>query len=73
MLATAVTLALLGFAATILADLFRDHGQKIMAALKGRSWISQPPLLARPITVRLNQRYPASRPMRAQPEWRAAA
>lgn len=73
MLAIAVTLALFGFAVAMLAQLVRNDGPKIVAALQGHSWTAQPPLSARPVTVRVSQRYPASRPVRAQPAWRAAA
>ena len=73
MLATALTLALTGFAVAMLAGLLRHDGRKIVAALQGRSWAAEPPFATRPVTVRLSPRYPASRPMRALPELRAAA
>ena len=73
MLATAVTLALLGFAIAMIVELVRDEGKKMLAALKGKSWAAEPPLSLRPVTVRFSQRYPASRPVRARPAWRAAA
>jgi hypothetical protein len=51
-----------------------DLGAKIIAALKGRSIASQP-IMVRPVSVRISQRYPAlrSQPVRATAEWRAAA
>ena len=73
MLATLVTLALLGFAVAMLVEMIRFDGQKMLAALQGRSWTAQPQQSVRPVTVRYSQRYPASRPLRAQPAWRAAA
>ena len=73
MFATAATLALLGFAIAMLAGMLRSEGRKIVAALQGNSWTSQPPLSVRPMTVRFSPRYPASRPLRARPAMRAAA
>ena len=73
MFASALTLALLGIAmAAVIRQLSRD-GDKIIAALRGESWIAAPPSPQHPVIVRLSQRYPATRPMRARPEWRAAA
>ena len=73
MLATLVTLALLGFAVAMLVEMIRFDGQKMLAALQGRSWTAQPPQSVRPVTVRYSQRYPASRTMPARLAWRAAA
>ena len=73
MLAIVTTLALFGFAILSLAGMVRAEGRKIRAALQGNSWASQQSSSVRPITVRFSQRYPASRPMRAQPAMRAAA
>ncbi len=73
MLAIVATLALLTFAAGFLFELVRHDGGKILAALQGRSWLAERPMSARPVTVRYSPRYPATRPMRAQAEWRAAA
>ncbi len=72
MLAALVTLALLGFAVAMLAEMVRHDGRKMLAALQGRSWISEPPS-PRPITVRFSPCYPVTQPLRAQPELRAAA
>ena len=78
MLAIALTLALLGVAIAAIAQQFRRDGDKIIAALRGESWIATPPTPQRAVMVRVSQRYPANQPMRAQPtltlaEWRAAA
>ncbi len=49
-------------------------GAKIVAALRGHSMLAMPPQSLRPISVRFRPRAEAvRRPMRAQPEWRAAA
>ena len=60
LLATALTLALLGFAVSMLLRLVRQDGDKIIAALEGRSWTAQPPALARPVTVRFSPRCTAA-------------
>jgi len=73
MFAIAVTLALFGFAALMLASMVRAEGRKMMAAMEGRSWASRQSASAGPVTLRLSPRYPASRPMRAQAGLRAAA
>ena len=73
MLATAATLALLAIVGWTLVTIVHNDRNKILAALRGQSWIVSPPVSGHPVTVRVSQRYPAVRPMRAQPEWRAAA
>ena len=73
MLATVVTLALLGLVVSMLAGLVRQDGQKIVAALQGRSWTAQPPASFRPVQVRFTQRYPAARQVRRRQELSAAA
>jgi hypothetical protein len=73
MLVAAVTLALLGFALWCLAELVRHDGQKMLAALKGQSWMSQPPASVWPVTIRFTQRYPAARPLRSRAALRVAA
>ena len=78
MLAIALTLALLGVAIAAIAQQFRRDGDKIIAALRGETWIAIPPIPQRPVMVRVSQRYPANRPMLTVPiltlvEWRAAA
>ena len=67
MIATAVTLAILWFVGTMLGELIRQNRDKILAALQGRSFLSQhstPP--ARPVTVRFSSRCKAE-----VSEWRA--
>lgn len=73
LVATALTLVLIAFLATMLAELARQDGGKIYAALQGRSWASGPPLPARPVTVRFSPRYTAMQPALAQSALRAAA
>ena len=73
MLAIAVTLALFGFAVSMLVAMVRRDSCKIVAALQGNSPTALPPRSVRPVTIRFSQRYPASRPMRIQPALRAAA
>jgi hypothetical protein len=72
MLAALATLALFGFALAMLTEMLRRDGRKILAALQGRSWISEPQS-PRPVTVRFSHRYPATQPLRARPLLRAAA
>ncbi len=72
-------LATLAFLATLwlVARLALDHagsGAKISAALLGRSMLAVPPQSVRPISVRFQPRAGlVRRPLRALPEWRAAA
>jgi len=73
MFAIAVTLALFGFAASMLIAMVRRDSCKIVAALQGNSPTALPPRSVRPVTIRFNQRYPASRPMWVRPALRAAA
>jgi hypothetical protein len=70
---TALTLALIGFVASTLAELARQDGLKIVAALEGRSWAAGSPRPAPPVTVRFSPRYTAGRPEPARPALRAAA
>src|SRR4030095_8399184 len=62
MLATALTLALLGLVMAVLVDLIQQNGAKITAALEGRSWTAQPLVLTRPMTVQFSPRYMAEQP-----------
>jgi hypothetical protein len=71
LIATALTLALIGFVASMLADLARQNGSKIAAALLGRSSVSPLPTL--PAAVRFSLRYTAARPETVRPALRAAA
>ena len=72
MLAALATLALFGFALAMPVEMLRRDGRKILAALQGHSWSSQPQS-PRPVTVRFSQRYPVAQPLRARPSLRAAA
>lgn len=72
MIAALVTLAFLGFAIAMLAEMVRHDGRKILAALSGRSWIAEPPSPS-PVTARFRPRYPVIQPLRARPALRAAA
>ena len=71
MLAAAITLALFAFILTMVTDVIRRDGRKIIAALEGRS-IAEP-RQARPVTIRFSQPRKAAE----QPLWqiglRAAA
>lgn len=73
MLATAATLALLTIVGWTLFSVVHNGRNKILAALRGQSWIASPPLSGLPVIIRVSQRYPEFRPLRAQQEWRAAA
>jgi hypothetical protein len=69
MIAAALTLAAFGLVLTLVVDVMRRDGAKIVAALEGRSWTSDH---SRPVTISF------SRPDRAaapdlRPELRAAA
>ena len=73
MFATAATLVLLAIVGSTLFSMVRNDRNKILAALRGQSWIASPPVSGLPVTVRVSQRYPAVRSIRVQPAWRAAA
>ena len=72
MLAAAITLCLFGFVLTMVVDVIRRDGRKIVAALEGRSLVSEP-MPTRPATVRFSQQRRAEEPRRLQPVLRAAA
>lgn len=73
MFATLVTLSLLAGAISLLISMVRANGDKIVAALEGQSWTSQPPAVRfRPMTVRLESAGGEIVPIRTQ-AWRAAA
>ena len=72
MLSTAITVALFGFVLTMVVDVIRRDGRKIVAALEGQSLIAEP-APARPITVRFSQPRRAAEPVRVWPALRAAA
>ncbi len=72
--ATLAFLATVWLVAKIALDIADGAGAKIFAALRGQSMLAQPPQSVRPISVRFRPRAEAvRRPMRVQPEWRAAA
>ena len=70
---TTLTLALIGFVASMLVELGRRDGLKIVAALHGRSLASGSTLPASPATVRFSPRYAAQRAEPVRPALRAAA
>ena len=72
MFATAVTLALFGLVLTLVTDVIRRDGRKIIAALEGRSLIAEP-APTRPITVTFSQPRRVAEPVRLAPALRAAA
>ena len=73
-LATLAFLATLWLVARIALELADGSGAKIVAALRGQSMLAYPPQSVRPISVRFQPRAVAvRRPVRARPEWRAAA
>ena len=72
--ATLAFLATIWFIARIALEMADGTGVKILTALRGQSMLAQPPQSVRPITVRFRPRAESvRRPMRVQPEWRAAA
>lgn len=64
--------AVIALSALVLAETLQDNFAKIVAALEGRSFLSQPLLVTRPVTVRIVSRR-VSRPLTARPQLRAAA
>lgn len=70
-LATLVFLAATWLAILAMLLVIGGNQAKILAALRGRSPLSQPP--SPPVQVRVSQRSRLQRPLRALPEWRAAA
>jgi hypothetical protein len=73
MFASAVTLALFAFVGWMLTAMVRRDAGKIAAALQGQSWTAAIPAGRPNVALRFSQRFPAQRPVRARPEWRAAA
>ena len=73
MFVAAVALALFGFILTLVVDVIRRDGRKIIAALEGRSWVAKPSY-GRPVTIRFSPRCTAEElvPM-SQPGLRVAA
>jgi hypothetical protein len=72
MIAAALTLALFGFILTLVVDVMRRDGAKIMAALGGRSWTAQPSS-GRLVTIRFSRLDRAAGWGPQSPELRAAA
>jgi hypothetical protein len=68
MLAAALTLAVFGFVLTLVVDVMRRDGRKIVAALEGRSWTARP-TQGRPVTIRFN---PQRTEAVLEPKWRPA-
>jgi hypothetical protein len=71
-LAAFASCTLLALAAVTLWETLGQSAHKIVAALEGRSLITQPVLQTRPVEVRISSRR-VSRPVTAQPRMRAAA
>lgn len=59
-------------AAVVMVETIGLNASAIRAALAGRSFLSQPTLVSRPVTVRMASRR-VSRPLSVQPRLRAAA
>ena len=72
MLAALVTVTLFGFILTLVIDVMRRDGAKILAALEGRSWTAQP-TGGRPVTISFSRPDVAGTLARSLPELRAAA
>ena len=73
MLAAAVTLALFGFILTLVVDVMRRDGAKVLAAIEGHSWTAGPNA-ARSAAIRFNpQRMEAPPAPTWQPGLRVAA
>lgn len=64
--------ALLGTALLTIGETLVTHRDKILAALAGRSLLTEPMVVTRPVTVRTVSRR-VSRPLKAAPRLRAAA
>ena len=72
MFATAITLALFAFVLTMVIDVIRRDGRKILAALEGRSWTAEP-TAGRPVTIRFSQQRKGAERWLVKPALRAAA
>ncbi len=71
-LATAAFLATLWMIGIVAVSMFTESGVKIAAALKGRSLLATAPTET-PVAVRISLRSRLPRPVRVQPQLRAAA
>lgn len=72
MLTAVVTLALFGVILTLVVDVVRRDGMKVIAALEGHSWTAQP-AASRPVAIRFNGSDREAVPVRGLPGLRAAA
>ena len=73
-LATLAFLVTFWLVARIALELADGSGAKMLAALRGQSMLALPPQTLKPISVRFQPRaVEVRRPVRVQPEWRAAA
>ena len=72
MLAAAITLSLFAFVLTMVVDVIRRDGQKVLAALEGRSLVSEP-MPTRPVTVRFSPQRRAAEQRSLRPALRAVA
>ena len=72
-LATLPFLVALTLAAGVIAQLLREDGYKMLAALKGESLLATPVLTTRAVVVRMNARAQRVDVRRSAPRWRAAA
>ena len=73
MFAIALTLVLFGFVLTMVVDVIRRDGGKVIAALEGHSWAARP-TGGRPVTIRFNpQRTEVELELMWQPGLRAVA
>ena len=68
MFAIAFSLALFGFVLTMVVDVIRRDGGKVVAALEGRSWTAGP-TEGRPATIRFN---PRRTEVELEPLWQPA-
>ena len=71
--ATAAFLTTLWMIVTVAVSMVGESGSKILAALKGQSFLATAPIEIAPVTVRVSQRARPARPVRVQPQLRAAA
>ena len=71
-LATLAFLATMWMIAVVTISMLGESGPKILAALKGRSLLATAPVDV-PAAMRVSQRARLQRPVRAQPQLRAAA
>lgn len=71
-LAAVAFAAVLALCAMVLVETFQGNTAKMIAALDGRSWLSQPVMVTRPVAVRIVSRK-VSRPVSVRPQLRAAA